>query len=121
MVIRIKNLHDGAVRNIRSIGKYKPYEIDSEKNSKKMRRLFNDLKDKKIDFIALEDGETENGWKPFRVYHRSPKYNEGVQLSYGWYDREGKLVPCGDCYIPDFDEFEREGYPSGTWRAEKIA
>ncbi len=114
MEYRLKNLHDAACRNIRSIGKYKPYEKFSDRNDLIMKRLLNELIEGKIDTITLKDNEE------FKCLHRSPREGVLVQLSVGWW-RNGALSPSYHVNINSFDDLAKEGYPSGIWETRKVA
>ena len=110
----MKNLHDAACRNIRSLGKYKPYEKYSDRNDLIMRKLFNDLVDGKIDTINHVDDTF------FKCYHRSTREGHLVQLSAGFY-RNGELIPDYHVNIDSFEDLLREGYPSGIWEIRKVS
>ena len=114
MIVRFKNLHDAACRNIRSIGKYKPYEKFSERNDLIMKRFYNDLVDGKIDAINHVDDTY------FKCYHRSTRPGHLVQLSVGFY-KNGELYPTYHVNIDSFEDLLREGYPQGLWETKKYA
>ena len=40
-VVKLKNLHDAACRNIRSMGKYKEYDKANSKNDAILEEVFN--------------------------------------------------------------------------------
>lgn len=114
MEVRIKNLHDAACRNIRSIGKYKPYEKFSDRNDMVMKRLLNELIEGNIDSITLKDD------KAFHCLHRSPRAGVLVQLSVGWW-KDGNIDPSYHVNINSFEDLRKEGYPSGVWETRKVA
>lgn len=110
MEVRIKNLHDAACRNLRSMGKYKKFDEFNDKNHAIMGRLFNDLCDGKINYFYLKDDVM------FRCYHRSTRDGVKIQLSCGFY-RDGKLLPTNHVNINSFDDLRKEGYTSGIYEA----
>lgn len=114
MEVRLKNLHDAACRNIRSIGKYKPYEKYNDRNNSIMKRLLLELIEGKIDSVTLKDSEK------FECLHRSSREGVLVQLSVGWW-RNGKLSPSYHVNINSFEDLSREGYPTGIWEISKMA
>ena len=114
MVIRFKNLHDAACRNIRSIGRYKPYEKYSERNDLLMKRFYNELVHGKIDAINYIDEVY------YKCYHRSTREGVLVQLSIGYWN-EGNLIPQCHVDIRNFNELLDEGYPSGYWEVVKAS
>ena len=109
--VRIKNLHDATCRAIRS-GKWNQQETLVKKEEAIMKRLYQDLMAKKIDYFSLVS-ETD-----FKCYHRSPKEENAVQLSAGFF-KKGTLYPTYDVQIHCFDELLKEGYPSGVWNIGK--
>jgi hypothetical protein len=108
MEVRLKNLHDAACRNIRCIGKYKPYEKYSDRNDLIMKRLLNELIAGEIDIISLKDSER------FECLTRSPREGVLVQLSVGWW-KDGNVDPSYHVNINSFEDLSREGFPSGIW------
>ena len=114
MEVRLKNLHDAACRNIRSIGKYKPYEKFSDRNDLIMKRLLSELIDGKCDYVTLKDSER------FICLHRSPREGVLVQLSVGWW-KDGNVDPSYHTNINSFDDLRREGFPEGVYRTGKAA
>ena len=114
MEYRLKNLHDAACRNIRSIGKYKPYEKHSERNNIIMKKLLDELISGKVDSIVLKDEQT------FQCLHRSPRDGVLVQLSVGRW-KNGNVDPSYHVNINSFDDLRREGFPSGIWETRKVA
>ncbi len=113
MEIRLKNLHDAACRNIRSIGKYKPFDKFHDRNNIIMETLFNQLIDGNIDFIALKDDTY------FKCIHRSTRGYK-AQFSIGYYDN-GKLIPQSHTNLNTFEDLRSEGFPSGIWEYGKAA
>ena len=114
MELRLKNLHDAACRNIRCIGKYKPYEKYHDRNNLIMERLLSELISGRIDYVNLKDDEQ------FYCLHRSPREGVAAQLSVGWW-KNGNVDPSYHVNINSFDDLYREGYPSGVWVTGKVA
>ena len=114
MEIRLKNLHDAACRNIRSIGKYKPYEKVSERNDLIMKRLLDELIEGKIDTVTLKDDEI------FQCLHRSPRDGVLIQLSVGRW-KDGNVDPSYHVNINSIKDLYDEGYPTGIWEIRKVA
>ena len=110
MIIRLKNLHDAACRDIRSLGHYPKYDKYSDRNDMIMKRLFNELMDGKIKVVAFKDPEH----KDFKCYHKSVKKENSVQLSSGFF-KNGEFYPTYDVQFTSFNEMAREGWPSGIW------
>ncbi len=110
MVVRLKNLHDAACRNIRSLGKYEDYDKFSERNDAIMKRLFAELMDGKVKIVAFNDPDK----KVFKCYHKSVKESGCVQLSSGFY-KNGEFYPTYDIQMPDFEKMKDEGWPTGVW------
>lgn len=108
MEVRIKNLHDAAVRNLRSMGRYQKFEEYNDKNHAIMNRLFNDLCEGKISYIHLKNDTM------FRCYHRSTRDGVKVQLSCGFY-KDGELIPTNHVNINSFYDFTKEGFSSGIY------
>lgn len=108
MMVRLKNLHDAACRNIRSLGKFSDYEKYSDRNDAIMTRLFNELVEKKIDGIRYVDDTY------FKYYHRSTREGVLVQYSEGFY-KKGKLYPCCHANLNSPKDLLKEGYPTGWW------
>ena len=113
--VRLKNLADAAGRNIRSLGKYEPYEKYSDRNDAIMRRLLDELIRGDIDYINHVDDVY------FKCIHRSTRDGIAVQMSVGYYNKKGELIPCSHANINNFKDLRDEGYPSGIWEAVKIA
>ncbi len=107
--IRIKDLHNAAVRCIRSGGKYLRYEKFQKKSELIMSGLFNRTMKGEIKGFYLADPER------FRAYHRSTKETGALQYSFGHY-RNNELVPCGDVQMRCPDDLIREGFSSGIYR-----
>jgi len=107
---RIKNLHDGARRMLKSKNfKYYQYEKDIQRNDAIMGRLFDDTKAGKIKgFYLVSD-------KDFKAYHRSTKEENKIQLSSGYYSN-GELIPCYDIQLETPMDLFMEGYASGIYR-----
>ncbi len=112
--VRLKNLHDAACRNIRSIGKYKPYEKFSDRNNLIMERFLKELIDGHIDVITLKDDEQ------FYAIHRSPREGVLAQLSVGRW-KDGNVDPSYHVNINSFKDLRSEGYPTGIWEIRKAA
>ena len=109
MEARIKCLHDAAVKSLHT-GNSKTYDRDTRRNEAIMKQFFQNTMKGTMKGFYLVDEET------FRCYHRSPKEDDTIQLSYGFY-RDGHLIPCGDIQMHCFKDLIREGYPSGLYRA----
>lgn len=106
-MIRIKDLHDAAIRSLKN-DKYTRYDRDHARNAAKMERLFRETQNGTIKgFYLVSD-------KDFKAYHRSPKESGKIQLSSGFY-KNGELIPCYDCQFETFRDMEREGYTSGYY------
>ena len=99
MIVRLKNLHDASVRNIRSLGRYDKYDKFSDRNDAIMKRLFDELMNGKIKVVAFKDPAK----KDFKCYHKSVKERGCVQLSSGFY-KNGELYPTYDIQMPDFEK-----------------
>lgn len=106
-MIRIKNLHDGAIRMLKT--GYKKYDRDSDRNRAIMNRLFTDTLTGKIRGFYLVDDKT------FTAYHKSPKKPGYIQKSVGFY-RDGELIPTYDLQFGDFKDMEREHWQSGLYK-----
>ena len=110
MTYRIKNLHDATKRMFNAKGfNYPKLDRDSDRNDAIITRLFNDTMTGIIKGFYLID-ETD-----FRAYHRSPKRDVYIQLSYGFY-RNGDLIPCGDVQLESARDLLREGVRSGHYK-----
>ena len=105
-MIRIKCLHDAAIRDFKT--NYPKYERDAERNAAKMERLFNDTLNGIIKGFYLISNSN------FKAYHRSTKEDGKIQLSSGFY-KNGELFPCYDCQFTTFVDMQREGWPSGYY------
>lgn len=114
MIIKVKDLHSAACKNIRSMANYKPYEKESTRNDIKMKYLFEALQNHEIDAVKLES-ETS-----FKVYHRSPKKPGCIQLSVGFY-KNGELYPTYDSQYETFRDMLKDGYESGIYTTFKNA
>lgn len=110
MQYRIKNLHDAAGRMIKAKNfNYPPYDRDSKRNDLILSRLFNDTMSGTIKGFYLVSDED------FKAYHRSPKEDNKIQLSAGFY-RDGELIPCYDVQLEDAAAMIKEGYTSGIYK-----
>ena len=112
MTYKIKNLHDAALKDLHSLGHYKPYERQAERNKAILSYLFNATMSGNIKgFYLVSD-------KDFKAVHRSTKEAGKVQLSSGCY-RGGVLLPCYDVQYSNAEEFTT-GYkaemPSGIYK-----
>lgn len=108
MEVRLKDLHCAAIRDIRSGGRYKPYEKYSKRNDSIMKRLLDMLITGEIDTISLKSDTI------FQCLHRSPRKGILVQLSVGrWKEKE--LVPSYHVDINSFNDLRKEEFPSGIW------
>lgn len=107
MNYRIKELHDAAVRFLKT--RYPAYEKDARRNDLIMMRLFNDTKAGKIKGFYLVNS------RDFKAYHRSTKQPGAVQLSSGFYEN-GELIPCYDIQMETAADLIREGYAAGIYK-----
>nr|WP_297765784.1 hypothetical protein [uncultured Butyrivibrio sp.] len=110
MLVRLKNLHDAACRDIRTLGRYPKYEKYSARNDALMKRIFTGLMEGRITVVAYKDPER----KDFKCYHKSVKEVNSVQLSSGFF-KDGNLYPTYDVQLLSFEEMQREGWPEGVW------
>ncbi len=112
MKYRIKDLHDAAVRNLKSHGGYRRYDVLSDRNDLIIANLFNRTMAGAIKGFYLHSESV------FHAYTRSTKEAGRIQYSYGFY-RDGELIPCGDVQMETAKDLIREGYSSGIY--EEIA
>lgn len=108
-VVKLKNLHDAACRNIRSIGKYKGYDKGSNKNKAILEEVFNRLMNEEYNYFSLISDES------FKCYTRSPKNDNCIQLSVGFY-KNGILYPTYDRQFFTAKDMIEEGYQSGLYQ-----
>lgn len=108
-VVKLKNLHDAACRNIRSMGKYKEYDKANSKNDAILEEVFNRLMRGEYNYFALMSNES------FKCYTRSPKNDNCIQLSAGFY-KNGKLYPTYDRQFFTVEDMIGEGYQSGLYQ-----
>ncbi len=111
MEYRLKGLSDAACKNIRAIGKYKPYERNSDRNDCIMQLLLKKLTKKEINSIRLKDDEK------FIFIHRSTRPGIMIQYSVGWI-KKGIVEPSYHVNVNSFSDLKREGYPTGVWVTE---
>lgn len=112
MRFKIKNLHDAALKDLHSIGKYKPYETQAKRNKIILSYLFNSTMNGTIKgFYLVSD-------RDFKAVHRSTKEAGKIQLSSGCF-MDGVLLPCYDVQYTNAEEFTT-GYkaemPSGIYK-----
>ena len=114
MEFKIKNLHDAACRNIRSMGKYKNFDKFHDRNQIKMKTAYVMLLSGRVDYIYLVSDNRLD------CLHRSPREGVDIQFSHGWV-KDGKVIPTYHDDLNSFEELSKEGFPSGIWRAVKNA
>ena len=114
MEVRLKHLHDAAKKDLHSKGKYKPYDRFNKRNHLIMERLFSDLTERKIDFIAYKSKSS------FKCIHRSTRGHK-AQLSVGFYREDGVIVPEYHINLDCYADLRYEGYPDGIWEYGKAA
>ena len=107
MQYRIKNLHDAAIRSLKT--NYPSYDRDSVRNDLIIKRLFNDTLTGTIKGFYLVSDST------FKAYHRSTKEAGKIQLSSGFY-RDGELIPCSDAQLATAADLIKYGYASGIYQ-----
>ncbi len=108
-VVRLKNLHDAACRNIRCMGMYKEYEKADNRNKAILEEVFNRLIREEYNYFALISNES------FKCYTRSPKNDNCIQLSAGFY-KNGELYPTYDRQFFSAEEMISEGCQSGIYK-----
>lgn len=109
MKLRIKCLHDAAIKSLKAAGDYKTYDRNHDKNNAIMSELFNRTQRGEIKgFYLISD-------KDFKAYHRSPKEPGKIQLSSGFY-KDGELIPCYDTQLETAADLIRDGYTSGLYQ-----
>ncbi len=114
MEFKIKDMSDAACKNIRSIGKYKPYKKYKNRNHALMRTAYNKLVAGEIDAIVFDNG------KHFNCITRSTRDGVLVQHSYGFY-RDGEFFADFHDNINSYEELYKKGYRTGTWNTVKVA
>lgn len=108
-VIKLKNLHDAACRNIRCIGKYKGYDRGNNRNKAILEEVFNRLMREEYSYFALISDTS------FKCYTRSPRNDNCIQLSAGFY-KNGVLYPTYDRQFFSAEDMIDEGYQSGYYK-----
>lgn len=107
-MIRIKDLTNVSRQAFFSDSYLQKYEQEDARNEAIIKRLFDDTMNGTIKgFYLVSDTD-------FRAYHKSPKHEDTIQYSVGFY-RNGELFPCMDCQFKTPQDLFREGYQPGFY------
>lgn len=105
---RIKDLTTVSRKAFLSDSSMQKYEQEDTRNDAIIKRLFTDTMNGTIKgFYLVSDTD-------FRAYHRSPKQENTVQYSVGFY-KNGELYPTYDLQFKTAKEAIKEGYNSGFY------
>lgn len=108
--IRLKDGHDAAIKMFKTKGN-NSVSIDriDRRNDAIICDLFRRTMQGAIKgFYLLSD-------KTFKAVHRSTKEEGRLQLSYGFFDESGELIPCGDIQFKTAKEISVADLPSGLY------
>lgn len=108
--IRLKDGHDAAIKMFKTKGNN---SVSIDRIDRRNDAIINDLFRRTMQgaikgFYLLSD-------KTFKAVHRSTKTADCIQLSYGFFDESGELIPCGDIQFKTAKDLISEGLPSGNY------
>jgi hypothetical protein len=113
VTLRIKNLHDAALKSLHSGGKYKTFDRHWNRNHAIFAELYRLTESGKIKGFYLDSCTT------FKAVHRSAKNPGMIQLSSGYF-HDGELIPCYDGQYKSVQDFttgyNRADLPAGIYK-----